>query len=286
MKNNILVIEHASSSISSALKCNKIEYNNQSKDEDIHLWLISNMTILSDAQKIIIPVRLGTEDAEYMGLYLGLHIRLTKELGDVRLLPILFITENSKEEILENQISNNKEKSALLLFTKGSYLLSAFALNEYISKKMARIEETTLFEKVIPNLIIENTKDPGHQLANDWGAFRLAKYAGYSLNLGKPSSLYFKFKDSFTNNEIVINRNFIDGDLKTSCKALLIDDNAKSGWSDVLKYIIRKKIVRYDYVTDSDLDIIDNYLENSISKKTRTCWVREAVEEKIKKDIT
>lgn len=34
------------------------------------------------------------------------------------------------------------------------------------------------------------------------------------------------------------------------------------------------------------LNIIDNYLENSISKKTRTCWVREAVEEKIKRDIT
>jgi len=33
------------------------------------------------------------------------------------------------------------------------------------------------------------------------------------------------------------------------------------------------------------LNIIDNYLENSISKKTRTCWVREAVEEKIKRDI-
>ena len=67
MKNNILVIENASSSISVKLKCDKIEYNNQSKDEDIHLWLISNKTILSAAQKLIIPVRLGTEDAEYMG---------------------------------------------------------------------------------------------------------------------------------------------------------------------------------------------------------------------------
>ena len=134
MKNNILVIENALSSISAQLKCDKIEYNNQSRDEDIHRWLISNKTILSAAQKIIIPVRLGTEDAEYMGLYVGLHIRLTKELEDVRLLPILFITDDSKEEILTNQINNHKEKSALLLFTKGSYLLSAFSLDEYISR--------------------------------------------------------------------------------------------------------------------------------------------------------
>lgn len=31
------------------------------------------------------------------------------------------------------------------------------------------------------------------------------------------------------------------------------------------------------------LNIIDQYLKTSISKKTRTCWLREAIEEKIKK---
>lgn len=34
------------------------------------------------------------------------------------------------------------------------------------------------------------------------------------------------------------------------------------------------------------INIIDNYLEKSISNKTRTCWVREAVEEKIERDIS
>lgn len=34
------------------------------------------------------------------------------------------------------------------------------------------------------------------------------------------------------------------------------------------------------------INIIDNYLEKSISKKTRTCWVREAVEEKIVRDVS
>ena len=257
MKNNVLVIEHASSSISAKLKCDKIEYNNQSKDEDIHRWLISNKTILSAAQKIIIPLRLGTEDAEYMGLYIGLHIRLTKELENIRLLPILFITDDSKEEILTNQINNHKEKTALLLFTKGSYLLSAFSLDEYISKPLSNIEETTLLEKVVPNLSIENTKDPGHQLANDWGAFRLAKFAGYTLKLEKPSSLYFKYKDSFTNNEIAPNKNFLEGTLKTTCKALLIDDNAHSGWSEVLMHILKNRIIRNGYLTE--LAVIDSY---------------------------
>ena len=95
MNNKLLVIEHASSSISIQLKCQKLEYNNQSKDEDIHRWLIVNKHLLLVAEKLIIPVRLGNEDAEYMGLYVGLHIRLTKELGDVRFLPMLFLTEDN-----------------------------------------------------------------------------------------------------------------------------------------------------------------------------------------------
>ena len=33
------------------------------------------------------------------------------------------------------------------------------------------------------------------------------------------------------------------------------------------------------------LSMIDVYLKRSISKKTRTCWIREAVAEKIEKDI-
>ena len=243
MNNKLLVIEHASSSISIQLKCQKLEYNNQSKDEDIHRWLIVNKHLLLVAEKLIIPVRLGNEDAEYMGLYVGLHIRLTKELGDVRFLPMLFLTEDNREEILTNQINNQKEKSGLLLFTKGSYLLSAFSLDEEISKPLSNLDEKVLLETVIPNLNIENTKDPGHQLANDWGAFRLAKFAGYSLKLETPSSLYFKYKDSFTNNELAPETNNNIGVFNESCKALLIDDNADSGWGEILGHILKSKIV-------------------------------------------
>jgi hypothetical protein len=33
------------------------------------------------------------------------------------------------------------------------------------------------------------------------------------------------------------------------------------------------------------LNIIDTYLADSISNKTRTCWLREAIEEKVEKEI-
>jgi len=243
MNNKIVVIEDYKTTFSAEYKCLQVEFNNQSKDEDIHNWLMVNKKLMYDAEKLIIPVRLGNEDAEFMGLYIGMHIRLTKELENVRFIPILFITDQTKEQILTNQISNLKEKSGLLLFTKGSYLLSAFSLDEFLTKSISPIDEKTLIETVIPSLSIENSKDRGHQLANDWGAFRLAKFAGYALSLEKPTSLYFKYKESQTNNELVPESNTNIGVFNESCKALLIDDNADSGWMAILNYILKHKIV-------------------------------------------
>ena len=249
----ILVIEHASSNIAIKLKCLSLEYNMQSDDFEIHRWLISNKEILSTASKLIIPVRLGFEDAEYMGLYIGLHIRLTKELDNVRFLPILFITDESKEDILSNQIKKGKEKSGLLLFTKASYLVSALDLNEFILKKFASIEIENYDVDFLNHLSITIPENSGHHsVANEWGAFRLAKFAGYTLNLEKPSSLYFKFKDSFTNNEIVPNANNIIGHFNESCKALLIDDNADTGWGEVLVHILKNKVVMPGKVSSLD----------------------------------
>lgn len=260
MNNKLLVIEHASSSISVQLKCQKLEYNNQSKDEDIHRWLIVNKHLLLMGEKLIIPVRLGNEDAEYMGLYIGMHIRLTKELEGVRFLPILFITDDSKEEILSNQIKNHKEKSALLLFTKGCYLLSAFDLNNYVTRQLASIELDNYEVDFLNQLAITLPDKYGkHSLANIWGAFRLAKFAGYPLSLEKPTSLYFKFKDSFTNNEIVPNTNNTIGRYNESCKAVLIDDNADSGWSEILRHILRSKIINYGKAVS--LEVIPTYEE-------------------------
>ena len=138
-------------------------------------------------------------------------------------------------------------------------MISALSLDNYITKPLQLISKQSLLEAVIPNLKIENTMDLGHQLANEWGSFRLAKFAGLTLKLEKPASLYFKYKDSLTNNEIVPNKNSFDGKIKISCKALLIDDNASSGWSEVLEYILKKRIINYD--CESDLNVINNYAD-------------------------
>ncbi len=257
MNNKIVVIEDTKTNFSEAFKCLKMEYNNQSKDEDIHSWLMRNKQILCDSEKLIIPVRLGNEDAEYMGLYIGLHLRLTKELENARFTPILFISDQIIEQILANQFNKHKEKSGLLLLTEGSYLLSAFSLDEYISKTISQITEDEMSEFVIPNLIIESSRDTGHKLANEWGSLRLAKFAGHTLSIAKPFSLFFKYKDSLSNNETVPDYVNIIGEYNDSCKALLVDDNADMGWSEILEFILRERIIAPGEICS--LDVINSY---------------------------
>ena len=76
-----------------------------------------------------------------------------------------------------------------------------------------------------------------------------------------------KINSSFT--DAIINKG---GSSPNDVKDIIIDTN------ESIKITIR--------LPNKMLNIIDNYLENSISKKTRTSWLREAAEEKIKKDIT
>ena len=258
MKSSILTIEDTSTNFSNEYDCDKLLYEKQSTDKEINSWLLENIALFKNIDKLVIPIKMGTiEDAENIGLMIGLHIRTTKELNDKRLLPIIFISKLSKEEILQKQVDDGKSKSGLLLYTKSVTLVSSLELDKAILAEAFPISEKELLRDVLPNITIENTSDTGHQLANEWGAFRLAKFAGYSLKLEKPSSLYFKYKDSFTNNELTPITNTNIGVFNESCKALLIDDNADSGWGEILIYILKSKIVMPG--KQSSLDIIKTF---------------------------
>jgi len=76
-----------------------------------------------------------------------------------------------------------------------------------------------------------------------------------------------KINSSFT--DAIISKG---GSSPNDIKDIIIDTN------ESIKITIR--------LPNKMLNIIDNYLENSISKKTRTSWLRDAAEEKIKKEIT
>ncbi|MET3978073.1 CheY-like chemotaxis protein [Mucilaginibacter sp. UYP25] len=259
MNDKILVIEDASTRFSENVSCTKLKYNQQSKDEDIHFWILKNKDLFEGVEKVIIPCRLGADDAEFMGLYLGLHIRLTKELDKFRYLPIIFISEDAKEEILENQINNNKTKSSLLLFTKGTKLISSFDLSDVIQNQIKPIEIEEYYYSFISNIEIpipENSSD--HSITNEWNIYRwfemIEDYDNqeYKLlsesiyNLKGIHSLYFKYRDELSKQiaHKTHRQTFKKKDKKRleiqgiiDKKILFIDDEGHKGWNPLLKYI-------------------------------------------------
>jgi CheY-like chemotaxis protein len=262
MDKKIAVIEDNISKLSDALGCIGIEYNNQTEDNQIHDWLIPKILALKDVEKIIIPIRLGIDDADFKGLRIGLHIRLSVELGDIRFLPIIFIAEESRDLILNNQIKGDKERSAMLLFTPGVYLTPISELLPKLERFDLIINRKILLLSVLPNLIIENQRDLGHQLANEWGVFRLAKFAGIQLNINPPRDLYFKYKYAYSETDIKPEVKSSIGLINSNCKILLIDDNADKGWTELLKEIVQKRILsigkKCDFETIQTFEVADN----------------------------
>lgn len=224
----------------------KITYYQEVTDERIHIFISKIKGITPPIQKIVIPVRLG-DDSNYLGLKFGLHLRLTKELGDLRFIPIIFFSEETRNEIIADQIENDKEKTGTLLFTPGVKLVTAFELHDAIDSFNETINESILAQHVLPKLMIANQRELGHQLANEWGVFRLAKFAGIDLkSIELPSDLYFKYQ--FTK-KTDLN---LDPDGKPrigleqgGCNALLIDDQAEKGWQEVVLHILKSRINQY-----------------------------------------
>lgn len=202
----------------------------------------------NDIKQLIIPVTLWENDVDHSGLYLGLHIRLSQTLQDKRFIPIVFVSEESAEEILFDQIKNEKVRSAMLLFTKGVKLVTWENATELFEEKIA--SEKDFIENVYKNLIIDAPKNRGnHSLANQWGVIQLAEAANiseddYSNDKLKSfkSDIYVKYLLSrhFRSNENGRSITQENRDWKDSIKdkkILLIDDEANKGWEKVLRKI-------------------------------------------------
>lgn len=242
MNNNIAIIEDKHSMLHQKHGFIKFEYLQEITSNEIDESVNNFFNNYPNIKKIIIPVRLSGDDIDFTGLRFGLHIRLTKSLEDKRLIPIIFVSEQSKEEILGNQVQNKKELTASLLFTKGVKLVTAFAIEETITSFDTIINLQEYKSNVLPRLLLTNQRELGHQLANEWGVFRLAKFAGIELKTVKlPTDLYFKYQFAKSNINTELGETEDDESAKEQCNVLLIDDNADNGWTEILTKIIDSK---------------------------------------------
>jgi CheY-like chemotaxis protein len=242
--NQIYIIEDKHNSLSKNLKIEGIEYTpDLITDSKIDDWVRNTLFRLNnDIEKIIIPIRLGFEDTEYIGLRIGLHIRLTKSLNEKRFVPIIFTGTETDCEIINNQLKNKQLLTSLILFTPGTKLVDLFDLD--LNSFPDKLNENIFKTEVLPKLIITNERGSGHQLSNEWGAFRLAKSAQIELKtLEIPTDLYFKFK--FANTDFIIDTKSINkmADRSKNFNFLIIDDNADKGWTELLNHIIGSELI-------------------------------------------
>ena len=132
---------------------------------------IVNELKLQKPSILIIPASLGSIQTNYWGLRVGMHIRLSSAMEEYRFIPIIFVSQNSLEEILRFQ----EEKLGLQCTLDGSLLVGNNI--EEIQAAIDFLEPINTSKYVsgfVEKIIIERPPSIGkHSLANIWGALRL-----------------------------------------------------------------------------------------------------------------
>jgi CheY-like chemotaxis protein len=221
-----------------------IRYSEISQDAEFHDFVIKIFHNY-DIEKLIIPVSLGNGGGTFRGLKLAMHLRLTREIGDKRLIPIVLVSDLDFDDIMI-RAKNDYLNLNYLLLTEGVALVendvgNIKAVIETVNPIPANKYQTDVLGrlKIVPSETIGK-----HSLANQWGAFRLDEIAQTNalINrkelLNRQKELYFKFircsndeVDVATRTTTTASPLMIESDGK---KILLIDDEADKGWSDVL----------------------------------------------------
>ena len=216
-------------------------------DITIHNFLINEL-LPANPTTLIIPASLGTIHTDYWGFRIGMHIRLTIALGNLRYIPLLFVSNDSLEEILVPQ----KEKLAIICSTPRCILVrnDEDELRRAL-KKAESLDLTLYINSFLKAISISRPESTGkHSLANIWGVSRLAETTGQqAILIGKPDlenrfkDLYFKYLQATAESQAIQE---VESKLpplveinSADKKILLIDDEADNGWGDVLNPLFK-----------------------------------------------
>jgi DNA-binding NarL/FixJ family response regulator len=246
-------------------------------DIDIQLdSFIKNKIASKEISALFIKVTLSSNYLELLGLRLGLHIRLSYKHSHLQKLPIVFLCEESFEEL--SKIYNYPE----ILFRQGVYVTSEEFSNvqlyfELISK--GKLLGCDSIDALINRL---NILPPAnylshHSIANEWSILRWAKVLAmpedYSLLQEVKNNieglLYYKFLQSKFPIESEPNKASFK--IQGKGKILYIDDEWDKGWNVVFNTFISIspnleqdfEVFEYDF-KDKTEDLIIKDCENKI----------------------
>ncbi len=269
----IYIIDDKLSKMVEVLDYPKIDFARQKNATDFHNYVVT-LFQQYNIQKLIIPVRLTeSTNGKFDGLTLGLHIRLTPEIGNKRFIPIIFIGDEDLEEIFL-LTQNNPNHPAYLLTTNGCvYLSDVKAIKNFLSEDQGVAD----YEKEVLNpLKIESWEEEGgkHSLANIWGALRLNDVLNLNVipersdSYKKTKELYFKFLRAFHGENKGSYKDLMPLDC-TNKRILLIDDEADNGWADVLKAIFKNGDFQSIDFKEKSFEVAYN---EAIDRATKEDW--------------
>ena len=225
-------------------------------DLDVQLSVFIDKCIANrDVSAVFIKITLSTNYLEFVGLRMGIHIRLTNGYSDFHKLPLVFLGEENFEEL--TRIYSYSQ----ILCSSGVYLVSETRkdVNWYFDE----IEQGTLkgcqtTESLLQSLKIEPAGNYGtsHSVANEWSLLRYwamldpdnsnEHYSNLECKVSEldyPKSLHFKSLEANVNrqkfkkgkNTISPEINGIDGK-----NIGIIDDEINKGWLDFYNYTFTK----------------------------------------------
>lgn len=200
---------------------------------------------------IVLPVDLDTS-TNHLGLEICIRIRLSKNLlGQKANCTFFLFHSQSPVEIFKEQIQNDANPTASILYTEGTFSFDDAASIKFLienPKNYNILNESNFKKCFFDNIQIKKSPNFGnHSIANIWGANRLADVTGntellqsfvsQSDNLKeKKSDLYFMYLTSVGVTKPITTQKHISAVGKN---ILLIDDEADKGWEVVLKTIFK-----------------------------------------------
>ena len=194
---------------------------------------------------IYIKDNLSAYYLELFGLQLAYHIRLSREIKEIKFVPIVIISD------VDVYILNRLTKTAQILFTKNIFISqnNRESIENFSKLKLKNLSKNEYKNEFLHRIDIEAPQENSHDISNEWAIYRWAEFLkindskAIDINREKIASmLYFKYL--LAKNPISIKKKngiqFVPRPPENSGKILYIDDEWAKGWSDILKRYFSK----------------------------------------------
>ena len=200
-------------------------------DTYIHAKMIP-MIKNNEPDIIFIKDNLSSNYLELYGITLAYHIRLSKELGGRRFVPIVILSD------VDACVLNKLDSSANILFTQNMYVIKnrTEQIEHFLNKEQAytkKMDEKLFLSKIT----VEPPKETSHDIANEWAIYRWATLLNVeNTTIFKnediiKSMLYFKYL--LVNNPVDEGKSSDYKGPTEQGKVLYIDDEWDKGWKAI-----------------------------------------------------